>query len=92
MGEDVGLMLDYADFLQVTRQDGGQAAESIYKTALQLDPKNSRTYCSLGSLSCMRGQFDEAAAQYKESLRLDPKNPNANHGSRLLQQLNEVAK
>jgi len=52
-------------------------AIAVFKVNVELYPKSSNTYDSLGEAYMESGQNELAAANYKKSLELDPNNQNA---------------
>ena len=50
-------------------------AESAYRKALEMDPKNTSAYINLGRLLHRRGQIKEAEKLYRQAMDCDPKNP-----------------
>jgi tetratricopeptide (TPR) repeat protein len=52
-------------------------AETLYRQALQLDPKHAHAHYNLGMVLKVQGRLDEAAVCYRQVLLLDPVNANA---------------
>ncbi|RZF36725.1 hypothetical protein LSTR_LSTR005038 [Laodelphax striatellus] len=47
-------------------------AESIYRRALALNPKDATSHSNLGAILHLNGKYPEAAEAYREALRLHP--------------------
>ena len=64
---DLGLLYDKTG-------KGDQAAAGIEPRALQLDPKDWKTYLAMGLDAYQAGRFKEAASAWEMSLKLEPDN------------------
>jgi tetratricopeptide (TPR) repeat protein len=53
-------------------QDARQQAEQEFKTALEVNPADAKSECSLGALANARGESDLARQHYSRSAELDP--------------------
>ena len=69
---DVYLAL--ADYYNSGTKDKGAAIAALHKV-LQLDPKRSDAYLSLGVVQTSTQQWDEAEANMKKAAELEPKSP-----------------
>ncbi|MDX6405713.1 MAG: eukaryotic-like serine/threonine-protein kinase [Blastocatellia bacterium] len=49
-------------------------AESLYKTAVLLEPTNPKLHVNVASVHILRENWTEAIAEYREAVRLDPYN------------------
>ncbi len=69
------LTCNYANFLADQRKDY-DAAEALYKKALELDPSNANHAGNYAMLADQRKDYDAAEALYKKALELDPSHAN----------------
>jgi tetratricopeptide (TPR) repeat protein len=57
---------------------GGAIQE--YRTALELDPRNTQVYCNLGNELIKEGQLEQAVTAFRKAMELDPKQALAHTG------------
>jgi len=63
------------------REDAGdaQAAEALYREAVERAPGHARAHLNLGIALAARGDVDAAAAAYERVLAIDPRHPFGNY-------------
>lgn len=64
---------------QVERQDAATKAESFYRMALKVDPKDEKARCNLGSLYLRQRQHGKAIAEFKQVLADNPQSALAHY-------------
>lgn len=69
---------------QVERQDCMTKAESYYRLALRVDPKDEKARCNLGSLYLRQRKHPQAVAEFKTVLANDPKSALAHYNMAIM--------
>ncbi len=69
---------------QIERQDNMTKAESYYRLALRVDPRDEKARCNLGSLYLRQRKQPQALAEFKTVLANDPKSALAHYNMAIM--------
>jgi Tfp pilus assembly protein PilF len=76
-----GLHFELGDLLRTSGSKNQAEAESEYKAALQVNPKDEQALCRLGEISLLGNNLDEANQRFSKALQLQPNDPEASIGA-----------